>query len=424
MLLSDFLGSDVHASDGTFVGHLVDLSVELGEDHPTVVQLAIGRRRGIRAVVDWDTVTSFEHDDIQLSISAAVLKARSFEGQLAERELLLARDVLDTQIIDVAGRRLARVSEVLLSRSDKAVQVVAVEIGSAGVWRRLGLGRLAEHKTQQAVDWADLHLTSKRGHALQIDSASTAVHRLGPAELASVVARLPTGQAAQVLDTVSPRKAAGALSASHPHVGGRLLSAVSSKTALSVVERMPIDDAASLLRGLSSGAVTSLLESVTSERAATLRRLLDHPPDCAGGLMNTEVRTAELGESVESIRKRLATDVPELEGLATVFVIDAQRRPVGSFEPTDLLAGRTTPREIPTVPVATPVERVIDLFALKDYLSLPVVDDDGRLVGAVAIDDVLEELLAERLPGVGRFARIRRRTRRSLQHTFAPAHWR
>lgn len=408
--LSDLLGSDVRSAEGDVVGHLVDMTVEVGERHPAVRRLAIGRRR-IRAVVGWDAVVSFEHDDVQLAIPRADLASLGFEDGLIERELLLARDVLDTQIIDVAGKRLARVSEVFLARSEETVRVVAVEVGAAGVWRRLGLDRMAERTAEQAVDWADLHLTSARGHALQLSTPGTGVHRLAAAELAAVVAHLPTVKAAQVLDAVSPAAAAGALSASHPRVGARLLHAVSRRTASSVMAQMPVDDAAAVLRGLPSDALEAMLGNVVSDRAATLRRLLAHPADTAGGLMNTEVRTAAVGEPVETIRDRVAADLPELEGLATVFVVDENGRPVGSFEPNDLLAGRTTPRQVPAVPVTLPVERVIDLFALNDYLALPVVDTDGRLVGVVAIDDVLEELLAERLPGQGRYARVRRRAR-------------
>jgi len=66
-------------------------------------------------------------------------------------------------------------------------------------------------------------------------------------------------------------------------------------------------------------------------------------------------------------------------------------------------------RTVPAVPVSLPVGRLIDLFALHDFVAVPVVDDDGRLVGAVAVDDVLEELLAERLPGRTRFGGVRRR---------------
>lgn len=411
LLLSDLLGSDVRSAEGDVLGHLVDLTIEVGEHHPAVRRLAIGRRRRIRAGVSWDAVVSFEHDDIRLSIPRADVPALAFGSGLTGRELLLARDVLDTQIVDVAGKRMARVSDVLLARSEEIVRVAAVEVGAAGVWRRLGLDRMAERTPEQAVDWADLHLTSARGHALQLSTPGSGVHRLAAAELASVVAHLPTVKAAQVLDAVSPAAAASALSASHPRVGARLLHAVSRGTASSVVARMPVDDATAVLRGLPADAVEAMLGNVMSERAATLRRLLAHPADTAGGLMNTEVRTASVGEPVETIRDRVAADLPELEGLATVFVVDENRRPVGSFEPNDLLAGRTTPRPVPAVPVSLPVERVIDLFALHDYLALPVVDTDGRLVGVVAIDDVLEELLAERLPGQGRYARVRRRGR-------------
>lgn len=414
MLLSDVLGSEVRSVDGTVVGRLVDLVVEVGEAHPTVRGVALGRRRRIRALVAWDRVASFEHDDVRLSLSRAEVAALGFDGRLSERELLLARDVLDTQIVDVVGKRLARVSEVVLTRDGATVRVAAVEAGAAGVWRRLGLRRLAERAPDRAVDWADLHLTSARGHALQLAIPTAAVHQLGAAELASVVANLPTAKAAAVLDAVAPAVAAGALSASHPRVGARLLHAVSGPTASSVVAHMPVDDATALLRGLPLDAVERLLGDVVSERAATLRRLLAHPADTAGGLMNTAVRRAEVGDSVETIRGRAAADAPELEALATVFVVDADGRPVGCFAPSDLLAGRDTPRRVPAIPVTLPVERLIDLFALHDYLALPVVDADGRLVGVVAVDDVLEELLAERLPGQGRYARIRRaRSRRA-----------
>ncbi len=412
LLLSDLVGSDVRAAEGTVVGHLVDVTVEVGADHPTVRRVGIGRRRKLRAFVDWEAVTSFEHDDIQLSIPAASVGGRDGDLDLTPREVLLVRDVLDTQIIDIAGKRLARASEVLLARADADVRVVAVDVGAAGVWRRLGFDRLAERTPEQAVDWTDLHLTSARGHALQLSTPGAGVHRLAAPELAAVVAHLPTASAAQVLDAVSPGAAAAALRVSHPRVGARLLHAVSAARASSLVERLPSDDAAALLRSMGGPAAEGMLSGVVSERAATLRRLLAHPADTAGGLMNTDVRTATIGEPVDQIRRRVAQNLPELEGPATVFVLDDDGRPVGSFEPNDMLAGRSTPRPVPAVPQSLPVQRVIDLFALQDYLALPVVDEEGRLVGVVAVDDVLEELLAERLPGQGHFARIRRRNRR------------
>lgn len=407
--LSALLGAEVRTTDGDRLGKLVDLTVDVADDYPAVRRLAVGRRRRITRYVDWVEVVSFEHDGIQIRSSGVGVP---LEVGLGPHELALRRDVLDTQIIDVAGRRMARVSEVLLTRTEVVLRVVAVDVSAAGVWRRLGIGRKGERGHEKAVDWADVHLTSTRGHALSLATKMAGVHRLGPQELASLVAWLPTVTAARILGAVEPETAAGALSASHPHVGARLLAAVPDTTASSMVELMAADDVAAILRHLDDDEVAGLVARLGSERAAVLRRLLTHPADTAGGLMNGEVRTALVGESAESIRDRLAADLPELEGSATVFVVDDQRRPVGCFEPNDLLAGRATPRGVPEVPSTLPADQVVDLFAVHDCLALPVVDAERHLIGEVTIDDVFEELVAERLPGESQYGRVRRRPRR------------
>ncbi len=124
--------------------------------------------------------------------------------------------------------------------------------------------------------------------------------------------------------------------------------------------------------------------------------------------MNTDVRTARNTDSIDDIVARFAEHPTTLAGTAVIFVVDDDGRPVGTFEPADLLSGRDAPRPVPALPASLPLQRVIDLFALHDFPALPVVDAEGRMLGAVAIDDVLEELLVERLPGRRRFARIRR----------------
>ena len=127
--------------------------------------------------------------------------------------------------------------------------------------------------------------------------------------------------------------------------------------------------------------------------------------------MSTDVRTARAGEPPASIRARLAASRPRLEGLATVFVLDPDGRPIGTLSALDLLADGPTPRPALVVAADASVDAVLDLFARHDVLTVGVVDGGGRLIGAVAIDDVLEELLAERLPARphGRLAAIRRR---------------
>jgi magnesium transporter len=111
------------------------------------------------------------------------------------------------------------------------------------------------------------------------------------------------------------------------------------------------------------------------------------------------------------VRARLAEAPPPLEALATVFVVDEEGKVRGAIPPSALLLDEVEPLPVPSVRADTPVDDVVDLFALHDVLAVPVVDETGLLIGAVAVDDVLEELLVERLPGRRRFGMpsVRRR---------------
>jgi len=420
--LSEALGQDVFSADGRRLGRAVELTVRVGDDHPAVVGLGVGRGRRVRQWVAWGQVASFERSRVELTPAARLVDVDEHAGRAGPGpgpgEIRLMRDVLDCQIVDVTGARLVRVGDVLLSRFGLELRVIAVEVGGGAVWRRLGLRALGRRFATRAIDWKDLRLTSGPGLAVQraVDSASG--RHLGGAELTAIVANVTTEQAIEILRTVSPEDAAAALASAHPEVGARLVASLPQPEAVSVVARMPADDAVAALRELAPDHLARLLEGLGTTRAGVLLRLLAAPPDTAGGLMTTEFRTALPDESIEEIRARFAADPPGPEGLATVFVVDDEGAPLGVYEATDLLAGRG-PQVAPVLHVDDAVERVIDVFGLHDFLALPVVDASGRVVGAVAVDDVLEELLLQRLPG-GREPAVlsahgRRAPRRSLR---------
>jgi len=406
LLLSDLLGRRVCDSAGTGVGRLVDLSVGLGED-ASVTRLAVGRGRRVTGWADWSQVDAVDDAVIRL-LPGARLAAPDGDAHRGG-QIRLARDVLDTQILDSSGTRLVRAADVVLTPIGGRLEVVAVELGVGSVVRRLGFRRLGQRMPVSVLDWHDLQPASTQGLAVQLRTSANALKHLRPAELATVLAGLGTDRAVEVLETVDAEEAAAALSAVHPDVSARLLQALPEQMAASLVEHMALDDAAASIRWLPAEDLQSLLSRLGSARAETLRRLVAAPPDTAGGLMNTDVRMARPGESLEDIRARLAADPPRLGSLATVFVVDEDRRPLGVIDVVSLITGRVHQPRALTIPVDLPVDDVIDFFATHDFLAVPVVDDQGRLVGAVAVDDVLEELLARRLPGARRFAHLRSR---------------
>jgi magnesium transporter len=125
--------------------------------------------------------------------------------------------------------------------------------------------------------------------------------------------------------------------------------------------------------------------------------------------MSPNPLTAVVGTSAAHLRERLAGEPPPIEALGTVFLLDGSGAVVGAISPARLLSGHADPQPVPVLSVDQPVDEVIDIFALQDVLALPVVDRSGAVVGVVTIDDVLDELVAERLPGARRFGVLRAR---------------
>lgn len=221
LLLSRLTGQQVSTPDGRTVGRLADLTVRLaGNGTPHLVHgLVLRLPDGRRVLLPWSAV---EHFHVGRVVVAAVPAAPSGGGlDLQHDEILLKRDVLDTQIVDVAGQRLARVADVLLARTPTgALEAVGVEVGFAGVLRRLRLGggRVGE----DMVAWSDLHLTSDRGHQVQLATPRAAVHRLDARGLAALVSRVDVDAANEILAVRDPQVAAEAVRAMHPEVAARI----------------------------------------------------------------------------------------------------------------------------------------------------------------------------------------------------------
>jgi len=180
-------------------GLLRDLAVRLTEPYPPVTRLRFRTGRN-ELVVGWDQVSSIGGKAVELQGSSEGIP----DASLPADELWLAEHVLDTQVIDVAGRRLVRVGDVALAEEDGSLRLAGVEIGKAAVLRRLGLRRLSRRAGSELVDWRELHLTSGRGHAIQCRTTASRVHRLTAEELEAVVARLPPHRAAEVVRALRP----------------------------------------------------------------------------------------------------------------------------------------------------------------------------------------------------------------------------
>lgn len=234
------------------------------------------------------------------------------------------------------------------------------------------------------------------------DSLTDFLEDVHPADLADWMAAIDTPDQVRVVAALETEARSELLRFADDAMREVVLRSLDVPQIAAVVEELPADEAVDLLALTEEGTEEQVLRAVDLERAQGLRQLLLYDAETAGGLMTSEYvavdSEAHVGDAIKLIRQE---EGPAGEEETGVFVIDAEGKPVGFVSDRDLL---TTPIHTPvkevmdtdliTVNVQDDQEDVAQLVYKYSFSAVPVVDDDGALIGVVAADDA-QEVLAE-----------------------------
>ncbi len=223
-----------------------------------------------------------------------------------------------------------------------------------------------------------------------------------PSDLADVLSALDEGARVRVISELPTDVASSVLAemeaAEHPE---ELLLAVGPEYAAELVEELPTDDAADLVAELPAGDRQAVLEEITDR--ADVEKLLNYPEDSAGGLMTTAVVSvrddATVAEAIEAIRRQSDEDESQLY---QVYAADIQGYLRGIVPVARLIVSSPTKlvRDVMEDPIVQvqpeqDQEEVARLMARYNVAAVPVVDANGRLLGRITFDDVVDVVEAE-----------------------------
>jgi CBS domain-containing protein len=408
-------GAPVLNQSGEEVGHLVDLvaRVHNGDDYPAVTGMVVrvGRRRAYL-----DAAAIHQIDRRSVTLRTARLDLREFHRR--EGEVLLARDILDHQLVDTDEVQVIRAADLYLAQVGDKVRLVGVDVSIQTLLRRLGPKRFRWHPTpDRVIDWAAVESfgedSPEEPAAMKLRAPNSALRRLRPAELADVLEGLGRTGRQELLASLDHDLAADALEEMELDELAALLRELEPAKAADLVARMEPDEAAEALRELPKDEQTQLLAQMPAATQRELARLLGYPADEAGGVMTTVLALAKPEETVEEVRKRLVKLAKHETEIDSVAVLDAEGRVIGDVSAFDLLINKASK---PLAAIIDPENPPVtlrpdaDLDAVATEMvesrrsSLLVVDDDGKPLGRILSDDILDALV----PGHGRlhFPRI------------------
>ncbi len=376
------------SGDGSDVGHVADVVLDLGGRPPRVNGFVIGGLQRRRVFVGVGRIAEIQPRGVRLR--RGLVNLRQF--QLREGEKLAVGELIGMRV----NRR--RVVDIGLTQAPGLAGWEVATVALASTRRVPGLSRQPE-----VIDWSEAHDLFASGRT--VDRQAATLGGLHPAEMADQIRSLPLSRRRLLAEALEDERLADLLEELPEDEQVRLIDGLDPERVGRVLDEMEADDAADLLGEMSAAERDELLEAMDPEEAEPVRRLLTYNPNTAGGLMTPE--PIILGASATVAQALARVRDPNLAAplAAQVFVCHAPlETPTGRFlgvvgtqrllrEAPSKQLGRCIDEDWDPVNVDASDREVAGRLAAYDVVAVAVTDDQGRLVGAVTVDDVLDHVL-------------------------------
>jgi CBS domain-containing protein len=396
-------GLQVFDPAGDQVGRVRDLVavVRPGQLPPRVVGLVV-EVFGRRAIfIPMTRVTSIDSGQV---ITTGVVNMRRFEqrpgetlvvGEMLDRSVRIKESGVEGTVYDLAIEQ-ERNRDWVISR-------VAVQEGS----RRRARGGFGRRGQTHVVEWRDI-VGFDTPQSQGATHLLAALQEMKPADLATVIHDLPPKRRGEIAAALDDERLADVLEELPDEDQVEILRQLDEERAADVLEEMSADDAADLIADLPPEIAETLLRLMEPGEAEDVRRLMTYEQRTAGGMMTTEpvilppdatvadalarVRNEELTPSLAAmvyvVRPPLEPPTGRLLGVAHIQRL--LREP-----PSTLLGAMIDGSEVDPLKPSATLEDVARHLAAYNLVAAPVLDEDGRLLGAVTVDDLLDHLLPE-----------------------------
>ena len=398
VFLARLAGTAVFDPNGDPVGKVRDAVATLRTNNlpPRILGLVVEVPLRRRVFVPITRVTSIESGAVVIT---GLLNMRRYETRPGE--VLVLGDMLDRSITHIASNERVIVEDMGMEQNrtgDWLINRVHIMRPGRGLRRK---GATSTVAWEEVVGFA--HTEQNQG----VTNLLSTLANLRAADLATVLQDLPEKRRVEIAGALDDERLADVLEEMDEDDRVLLLAALEGERAADVLGEMDPDDAADLLREIGQERAEALLELMEPEDAEDVLRLMNYEEYSAGGMMTTEpiVMSADysVADALAAVRQKEISPA-----LASQIFICRQplETPTGRFigtvhyqrllrEPPSTLLGSIVDTDSKGVKPDASLHEVSSHLASYNMLSLPVIDANERLLGAITVDDVLDHLLPD-----------------------------
>lgn len=399
MFLAHLLDSPVCGKTNELIGKLDDLIVRIDHSpYPSISGIVV-RDRGRRFFVP---AAHLEGMNGVAKLNSSVVDVQPFRRR--DGEVLLAKDVLDHQIIDISGRRIVRVNDVQLTKIESDFRVIGVDVSAQALFRRLAPKRLSDRiQGRHIIDWDEVQYLASAA-PVQLKVSYNRLTELNPVDLARIVDALSFRESAELIGGLDHETAADLLEEVSDERLADLLEGMDIERAADILEEMAPGAAADALEDLARDIADRILARIEPEEAADIQEALSYDEDSVGRIMETDFVRVPMGSTIHEALQAIRTLENPPDPLLAVYVVSEQDpeelrgivrlRALMLADPA-MLIDDIMEDDLPTVQPEDRAEDAARILAEYNLLAVPVLDESMRLVGVVSVDDALAVLMPE-----------------------------
>jgi magnesium transporter len=322
--------------------------------------------------------------------------------------VLLKETILDQQIVDINGRKLVRVNDIRMIAVPAGTFVVAVDVGTEGLLRRLGVdgffkkilrpfkGRIPS----KFILWDDVQTIDPITFNIQLSQSRSKLNTIHPSDLADIIEDMSKNYQASVFYSLDEEHAADVLEELRVKEQVHIIESLPLGKAADVLEKMPANEAADLMDHLEDDKTEQLLLEMEPEASEDVRDLLEYPDGTIGSLMTSDILTFSLDQTIADVLKYVKEERPEMESLYSLFVVDGYNVLKGILSMRDLLVNDPQMRldkvmntSLNSVNDYDRIDSISEIISKYNLLAVPVTNDNNELEGMVVVDDIVDELI-------------------------------
>jgi magnesium transporter len=409
VMLTEVLRFDVTDEKGR-EARIDDLSIALlDDDYPPVTGLIVRAEAEEESLIPWENVRSFDVVSKRIFISD-LESAMCIEPS---KDIRLKRDILDSLILDLLGRRTTRVCDLMLEEQDGTLRLKAVDAGFVAMLRRVFRGRWFKTDPRDLFDWK--YVEFLRGDPNAVDNGAgyrLRINRLPAGEIARLADYVPYLHAAELLKLLPDEKAVDVLEATSIDRQVQIFEELDETEAIALLCKMSPDLATDLIGRLEFSTMRRYLNLMPPKCRNRVIELLRFPEGSVGGAMTNDIVSLAADMSCREAKEHVQEMLETVDFSTVVFVVNNETECLlrGSLNLRDLLSAddhqKLDDLMDPYIQSLSPFDDATDAayrMVSGQLPAMPVTNNDGKLIGAMTI----EASIARLVPTTGNLQRLR-----------------